>query len=395
MRVTSSHDAGLSRFDAAAFRREYGAFLADPSRILLTGHSHQAWPDAAKTGLVRAFEDAAKYVDDKWEHAVFPLADRLGRRVLARLGMGEEDAITFASSTHDLVFRLLSALPANARVVTTTSEFHSLHRQLRRLEEDGLRVTWVEGTPRQSLAERLVAAVEPGVDLVAVSAVFFEDAYVLPDLAALAAASERAGAHLLVDAYHGFNVVPLELPESAFVVAGGYKYAQLGEGVCFMRSPAGTTLRPRSTGWFADFGSLDALRGGTTARVGYGAGGARFAGATFDPTSLYRADAVLDVFDRHGLDVPALRAINAAQTARIASALTAAGIELVSPADPTRRGGFVAARVAKASAVVARLRARNVFTDSRGDSLRLGPAPYLVEDELDRGVAAAIEEIRS
>ena len=35
-------------------------------RILLTGHSHQAWPDVARAALLQCFDDAALHVDDKW-----------------------------------------------------------------------------------------------------------------------------------------------------------------------------------------------------------------------------------------------------------------------------------------------------------------------------------------
>lgn len=376
-------------------RSAYRAFLgAAEGRILLTGHSHQAWPDRARDALGVAFDDAARFVDDKWERAVFPLAERLARRIGARLGVGAEDAFCFAPNTHELVNRLMSALPRDARVVTTTGEFHSLHRQLSRLEEDGLRVTWVKRAPRESLGSRLVEAIGDGADLVAVSAVFFEDAYVLPELAEVQRAAARAGAVMLVDAYHAFNVVPVPLAPSAFVVAGGYKYAQLGEGVCFMRAPAETELRPRFTGWFADFASLEAPRGAAGARVAYGSGGARFAGSTFDPTSLYRADAVLDVLDELGLDVPTLRAINLAQTERIRARLATAGIEVMSPARPEERGGFVAARVRDGHARALELRERGVYVDARGESLRLGPAPYLLDEEIDRGVDAVIEACR-
>ena len=40
-------------------------------RLLLTGHSHQAWPDRGIEGQQQAWIDAAQYVDDKWEHAWF------------------------------------------------------------------------------------------------------------------------------------------------------------------------------------------------------------------------------------------------------------------------------------------------------------------------------------
>ena len=42
----------------------------------------------------------------------------------------------------------------------------------------------------------------------------------------------------------------------AFVVGGGYKYCQLGEGNCFLRIPPDTDLRPVVTGWFSEFTAL-------------------------------------------------------------------------------------------------------------------------------------------
>ncbi|NUP05253.1 MAG: aminotransferase class V-fold PLP-dependent enzyme [Polyangiaceae bacterium] len=389
--------SSVPTFSTAALREAYKSFLgAAAGHVLLTGHSHQAWPDAAKEALARCFDDAARFVDEKWGEAVFPLADRVGSKILARLGFAEDDPITFGSNTHELVYRLLSALPRDARVVTTTSEFHSAYRQLSRLAEDGLRVTWVPGFPRPSLTDRLVAAISAGADLAIVSGVFFEDSFILPGLREVAGAARKAGALLLVDAYHGFNVAPLELDDDMFVTAGGYKYAQFGEGVCFLRSPRSCALRPRSTGWFADFGSLEAPRdepGRTPVR--YGDKGARFGGATFDPSGLYRAEAALGVFDSFGLDVPALRRISVAQTERIVAALDRAGIEVLSSHDPARRAGFVSARATGAHDVARRLKARGVHVDARGEALRLGPAPYVTDDEIDRGVAAAIEEIRA
>jgi selenocysteine lyase/cysteine desulfurase len=232
--------------------------------------------------------------------------------------------------------------------------------------------------------------------MLALSAVLFEDAYVVPRLGEILACAAEVGAIPLVDAYHAFNVVPIDwgpAKPALFVAAGGYKYAAFGEGVCWLRIPAGCALRPVDTGWFADFGSLAAADGDA---VAYGPGGARFAGATFDPTAFYRAGAALAHWDRFGLTVPRLRAISLRQTDRILTHLDEAGLgaAIVTARDPERRGGFVAVRTPRASDVVARLRARGVFVDARRDLLRLGPAPYLIDDEIDRGVAAAIDELR-
>lgn len=376
----------------AALRRAYGRFLRD-DRILLSGHSHQAWPDVAREAQLQAFDDAAALVDDKWGR-VFELQADVGRRINQRMQLGADDPIAFGESSHQVVYRLLSCFPLaqRPRVVTSTGEFHSLYRQLARLSEDGLDVVWVDKGPRESLVDRMIEAVTPGTAMVALSAVLFEDGWVVEGLDRLITHAKRVGAVPLVDAYHAFNCVPLDFgpdADAVFVTAGGYKYAGVGNGLCWLRTPPDCTLRPSYTGWFADFESLAQPR-----RVGepvaYGPGGQRFAGATFDASALYRAKAVLDHWDHFELDVPALAAEYRRQTRRIIELLDAAGLgeRVLSSRDDARRGGFVTVRFSQAQAIVAALRERGVFVDARGERLRLGPAPYVTDDEIERGVAA-------
>jgi kynureninase len=53
-----------------------------------------------------------------------------------------------------------------------------------------------------------------------------------------------------------------------------------------------------------------------------------------------------------------------------------------------RFGGFLALRCTYAGDLQRALAARGVLTDSRGTFLRLGPAPYLADVQLDEAVAA-------
>ncbi len=377
----------MTELDPAALRPHYQAFLRS-GHVLLTGHSHQAWPDVAREGVLRAYDDAAREVDDKWG-AALGMAERVRRGAASRIG-ASPDEIALGGSTHELLARFLSALDLRARprLVTTRGEFHSAHRQLTRLAEAGLDVVMVDVAPIETLAERMARAVDAQTAAVLVSSVLFETSSIVPGLRALAARARTAGAELLVDAYHAFGVVPFgvhDLGIDAFVVAGGYKYAQWGEGCCFLRVPPGCTLRPIYTGWFSDFARLSAPRDGGL--VGYGERPAdRFAGSTYDPTSHYRAAAVLDLFDELELSVGRLRALSLRQTERLLDGLD--GFDVLTPRAPEQRGGFVSVRIAGAAGVVTALRARGIFTDARGDILRLGPAPYVTDDELDRALEA-------
>jgi kynureninase len=57
-------------------------------------------------------------------------------------------------------------------------------------------------------------------------------------------------------------------------------------------------------------------------------------------------------------------------------------------------GGFLALRTPRADALCHRLRARGVWTDARGGTLRLGPAPYLSDRQLEDAVATLGEVVR-
>jgi kynureninase len=370
-------------------------------RLLLTGHSHQAWPDCGFDGQMQAWLDAAQNVDDKWEQA-FAKADRVREGFAGLLG-DAGGGIALGANTHELVVRLLSALPLRTRprLLTTDGEFHSIRRQLDRLEEEGLTIVRVPEAPLESLATRLSRAVDDNTALVLVSAVFFDTGRIARGLADVAASCRRHGSRLLVDAYHALNVVPVSLADEglgdAFVVGGGYKYCQLGEGNCFLRIPPDIELRPVVTGWFSEFTVLaDRQR---AERVAYGQGGDRFAGATYDPTSHYRAVAVFDFFRDRGLTPALLREVSQHQIGLLASTFDALDLDpavlsrdRACPLDDV--GGFLALRSPVAAALVQSLHARGVWTDARGEVLRLGPAPYLSDRQLRDAMGLLGEVVR-
>lgn len=378
--------------------RHYSRFRV-AERVLLTGHSHQAWPDEAFDAQQRAWLDAAELVDDKWPVAEARAADV--RQGFGRL-LGDDPAnIALGQNTHELVTRWLSALPLRdrPRIVTTDAEFHSMRRQFDRLAEDGwLDIVRMQARPVETLAARLAAATDDGTAGVMVSSVLYETAEIVPDLDVTARTCAAVGAELLVDAYHHLNVVPFDIHAmglaGAFVTGGGYKYCQLGEGNAFLRVPPDRRMRPVLTGWFAEFAALEER---ATGRVGYGPGASAFAGATYDPTSHYRAAAVFRFHERQGLTPSRLREINQRQVARLKSGIEKLGLDerllRIEPMPEERRGGFLALRASHPAEIARALRTRRVMTDARGDILRLGPAPYLDDSQLDDGVAALAEII--
>ncbi len=375
---------------AAHYRRSRVA-----ERLLLSGHSHQAWPDVAIEGQLEAFDDATLLLDEKWG-AAFAKADAVRAGFSTLIGAAPSE-IALGASTHDLLVRFLSALDLRRRprLVTTDGEFHTIRRQLMRLAEAGLEVDRVAAQPAETLAERLAAAIDDRTAATLVSAVLFETARIVPDLDGLAAACAERGAELLLDVYHALGVVPVSIAglglRDAWIIGGGYKYLQLGEGNCFMRFPVhAERLRPVVTGWYAEFDTLaeDALDGS----VAYGRGPARFAGSTYDPTSHYRAARVSSFFAEHRLSPEFLRAVSQHQVGLLAAGFDAldAPPELITRERSrplSEYGGFLALRSPSAAELQRALLQRGVLTDSRGEFLRLGPAPYLSDEQLEQAIA--------
>ena len=386
------------RADPNALAAHYRHFRVG-ERLLLSGHSHQAWPDVAREGILESFDDAARAIDEKWELAL-ARAERVreGYRALLDDPGGE---IALGASTHELVVRWLSALPlaAKPRLVTTDGEFHTLRRQLARLArlaplaDGGLEIVRVAAHPVESLAERLAATIDERTAAVLASAVFFETARIVPRLGELAAECRQRETPLLIDAYHALGVIPFSLRalglESALVTGGGYKYLQLGEGNAFLRLPKGLDLRPVATGWFAEFWT----KSGNTSwdRVDYAPGAAALAGATYDPTSHYRAARVFDFFVEQQLTPAFLREVSQHQVGLLARAFDALHL----PETVLRRerstplesiAGFLALDTPAAQLLAEKLLVKGVLCDARGRSLRFGPAPYLCDAQLERAV---------
>jgi selenocysteine lyase/cysteine desulfurase len=92
-----------------------------------------------------------------------------------------------------------------------------------------------------------------------------------------------------------------------------------------------------------------------------------------------------------GLD--AVTAHNRALSERIVAHAQDRRWVIASPLDPTRRGGSVMLKLyVDAASVVAALRARRLFCDARGTTLRLSPGAVTTADDVDT-LCAALDEV--
>lgn len=358
------------------------ALAAAPGRLHFAAHSHHLWPDVSFDGQIDCWNDAAILADSKWDRVMGEIWPAAQAHVAAELGLPDPGSILFAPNTHDLLLRIVSALPRRPlRILASDGEFHSFRRQSLRWEEAG--TASVERVPLDHIA---AVAEGGGHDLIFLSQVQFNSGHIFEDLGPLAALAHPDGPFVVVDGYHGFMALETDLSavhDRLFYMAGGYKYAMAGEGVAFLHAPGGFGPRPEITGWYAEFDAL----AGRPGEIGYAADARRFMGSTFDPSGLYRFVAVRDMLAREGLTTARVSAHVAGLQAQLLAGLGAtplAHAELLNGA--TAGGGrarFLAFRSPSAARWQGWLAERNVLTDVRGDVLRLGFGLYQDAADVD------------
>ncbi|MBA3730249.1 MAG: class V aminotransferase, partial [Sphingomonas sp.] len=228
-------------------------------------------------------------------------------------------------------------------------------------------------------------------DLILVSQILFGSGRRFDGVEQLATLARPDGPWVAVDGYHAF--MALETPfgeaaaQSAFYLGGGYKYAMAGEGCAFLHAPPGFGPRPPVTGWFAEFEDLSLPPG----MVGYSSDAMRFMGATFDPSALYRFNAVQRMLAGNGLTTARISAHVDGLQRQLVEAIAGTPLgaaELLNPVDGQPHARFLAFRSPDAMRWYDALKARNCITDVRGDVLRIGLGLY--HDADDIGAFAAL-----
>ena len=346
-------------------------------------HSHHPWPDVSFDAQQAAWQDAARLLDRKWDHIFGEIIPAAQTHIARQLNLPDPGTIAFGPNTHSFVLRLLSCLPTHPhpRILTTGSEFMSFSRQIARLEEDELvHVTRIATEPFDSFASRFADEASKDVyDLVFLSQVYFDSGFAVGDLNRIVSAVPDPETIVAIDGYHGFMAVPTDvsaIADRAFYLAGGYKYAMAGEGACFLHCPPGYGPRPRDTGWYAGFRSLEAA----SDDVPYADDGSRFLGATFDVSGLYRFNAVQDWLASQSLSVAGMlahvRGLERAFLDELDQHKVPINRSMLLMPDESRRGRFLAFRTPDAGATAAQLGKRNIIVDSRGDRLRIGFGIY-------------------
>lgn len=392
----------------ANFKPHFSFFSKHKTQKLhFAAHSHHPWPDAVVEMHQRYTLDSARLTDEKWSMFYSEVLPKAQQFVAELIGDTQPDQVVFAGNTHEFILRLLSCLPTGRklRVLSSDHEFYSFKRQMLRLEEDGL-IEWKRigiESPQSFYAEFEQIAFDWQPDMVFCSHVTFDRGLYLRDLPKCMSRIRSKlpqNSLVVIDGYHSLGAVDVSpaagFLDEIFYLGGSYKYLAAGEGACFMRVPVGCDLRPRNTGWFADFSSLET---GMESPVGYAESAQRFAGATMDFSAIYRLVGASELWSRLGFidkgfeqvfsHVSGLQSyfLEKLQEQGLYKKGFLTGCQHVSPGR-SERGSFLCFSPVDLKVVLPRLRQLGVVVDGRESTLRVGFGVYHCKEDVDALLAS-------
>lgn len=271
------------------------------------------------------------------------------------------------------------------RILVGEADFHSSRYLWRAQERRGFEVVEVA-------YDNLASEIDERVRVVAASLVSPRTGAMI-DAHAVAQAARRSGAILVLDAYQAVGVVPVDVAAlGAHVVVGGFHkwVGGGGTGLAFgyVEPALSASLDAIFPGWMAH---RDVMAFADRFEPAHGAEKLQQGMPAMEP--IYTTRAGLQWIAAVGIE--AIRARSAELTSRLYDGLTEAGLTVMTPRDPEKRGGMLCVDVPDGKHVVARLAEEGIDIDARpGAGIRIGPHACSTLDECD-ALARRLAEITS
>jgi selenocysteine lyase/cysteine desulfurase len=280
--------------------------------------------------------------------------------------------------------------PPRTRVITTALDFPTIGHQWLARAPLGVEVVVLASPDGLTVPlESFAAAVDERTALIATGHVYFTTGAV-QDVAGLATLAHERGALLLVDAYQATGLIPTDVERDGvdFYTSGTLKWLFGGPGNAFLwvRPELRGALPPTTTGWFSserqfafDVASLDLAPDGRAYEMG-----------TPAVPSAFIARGAMELVREIGIGALHERTLDlGALTIRLCDA---AGLRVRAVRDDASRGGIVTVLVREPKPIVDELGRRGIVVDFRPGIVRLSPAFYNTESEVE-AVVAALDEL--
>ncbi|TMM48454.1 kynureninase [Qipengyuania marisflavi] len=349
-------------------------FAVPEGVIYLDGNSLGCLPKATPARLEQVVrEEWGKDLIRSWNSASWiDLPQRVGAKIAPLVGAQPHEVIACDSVSVNL-FKLISAAlamrPGRTVVLSEPGNFPTDLYMIEGLEQQGL------AKRRLAPRDELAGALDDDVALLLLTHAHYKTGELF-DMIALTRAAHDAGALVLWDLSHSGGALPVDLAacEADLAVGCGYKYLNGGPGApayAFVAERHQAALRQPLSGWmghakpfaFSDDYSpapgVDRMLCGTPPILGLAA-----------------LEVGVDLIAEIGIAPLHAKSQHLSEFFRQCLAESGVELELVSPADPARRGSQLSFRHPQAFAICQALIARGVIGDFRDpDILRFGFAP--------------------
>lgn len=360
----------LDAADALAGYRE--RFVQPEGVIYLDGNSLGCLPKATVAAGADVMERAwGQRLIRSWNEGWIDAPQRVGA-MIAPLIRADADEVIAADSTSVNLYKLIVAAlrldPLRNVVVSEAGNFptdlHVAEGAVAAVPGAKLRVV-----ERGALAD----ALDEETALLLLTHVHYKTAERF-EMAAWTKAAHDAGALVCWDLSHSAGAVAVELnaAEADLAVGCGYKYLNGGPGApafLFVAKRWQERLHNPLSGWMGHAAPFEFADGYEAA-----AGMKRWLTGTPSVLGLAALESGLKLWD--GLELAQVEAKSAALWNIFHAAGTAAGLECVTPTDPSQRGSHISFRHPHAYEIVQALIARGVIGDFRDpDILRFGLTP--------------------
>jgi kynureninase len=304
--------------------------------------------------------------------------------LIGRVALGAAPGqVVVADSTTVLLYKLaraaVDARPGRSEILLDTDNFPTDRYVLEGIAaERGLELRWI--TPELDsgvTVEQVRATVGPRTALVVLSHVAYRSAYIA-DGAGITAAVHDAGALMLWDLSHSGGSVPVALDEWGADLAVGctYKYLNGGPGAPaygYVRAEHHGTLQQPVWGWMGRREIFDMAPGYEPAP-----GIRNVISGTPPILAMVPLMESLELLDRVGIAAVRTKSLLLTGFALdlVDDWLGPAGVALLSPRDPDRRGGHITLQRPGFREVLDQLWERGVIADyRRPDGIRIGLSP--------------------
>ena len=368
--MTLADAEALDAVDSLAGYRD--RFVQPEGVIYLDGNSLGCLPKATIAAGADVMERAwGQRLIRSWNEGWIDAPQRVGAMIAPLIGADADEIIAADSTSVNLYKLIVAALrldPARTVVVSEAGNFPTdLH------VAEGA-VASVAGA-RLEVVERGALADALGDDtaLLLLTHVHYKTAERF-DMAAWTKAAHDAGALMCWDLSHSVGAIAVDLnaAEADLAVGCGYKYLNGGPGApafLYVAKRWQERLHNPLSGWMGHAAPFEFADGYEAA-----AGMKRWLTGTPSVLGLGALESGLKLWD--GLELAPVEAKSAALWDIFHAAGTAAGLECVTPADPTKRGSHISFRHEQAYEIVQALIARGVIGDFRDpDILRFGLTP--------------------